>query len=177
LDGGKVVFLRIYFFKKFKIFKPPIFDFFSGVKFIQSGTVLLKKVHRIFASSFYCVTNIPLHLLKHYLVSLLHNMYPDKKVIVWAHNRHIDRTSPIGNPYKWLGHYISEKFGAKSFHIGLFAKSGETYEWLTKTNKPFINNKADDVENLSTIFPISFLLLSSKRKTYNWMKKNCMVMN
>jgi erythromycin esterase len=102
---------------------------------------------------------------------LMNEVYPNKKVIVWAHNGHIDRHSPIGNPYKWMGHYISEKFGTKSFHIGLFAKSGETYEWWTKTNKSFMNNKADDVENLSAISPITFLLLNSKSKTYPWMKK------
>ncbi|MBL7748661.1 MAG: hypothetical protein JNM19_14590, partial [Chitinophagaceae bacterium] len=63
------------------------------------------------------------------------------------------------------------RFGAKSFHIGLFAKTGETYEWWTKTNKSFNNDKPDDVENLSAISPISFLLMNSKSKTYSWMNK------
>jgi erythromycin esterase len=102
---------------------------------------------------------------------LMNEVYPNKKVIVWAHNGHTDRSSSIGNPYKWMGHYVSEKFGIKSFHIGLYAKTGQTYEWWTKTNKPFNNNKADDVENLSAITPITFLLLNSKSKTYTWTNK------
>lgn len=102
---------------------------------------------------------------------LMNEVYPNKKVIVWAHNGHIDRTSAIGNPYKWMGHYISERFGTKSFHIGLFAKTGETYEWWTKTNKSFNNDKPDDVENLSAIYPITFLLMNSRSKTYRWMNK------
>lgn len=101
---------------------------------------------------------------------LMNKVYPGKKVIVWAHNGHIDRKSANGNPYTWMGHYISRQFGDASFHIGLFAKEGETFEWWTKTNKPFNNKQANDVEQVSAIHPITFTFLKNK-KSCNWAGK------
>lgn len=99
---------------------------------------------------------------------LMDSVYPGKKVIIWAHNGHIGRTSAEGNPYKWLGQYISEKYKQQSYHIGLFAREGETFEWWTKSNKPFLNNQADDIEELSVYADRTFISLADAAKTCAW---------
>lgn len=104
---------------------------------------------------------------------LMETLYPNKKVIIWGHNGHIDKQSPIGNPYKWMGHYIHEKYKHQSYHIGLFAKQGETYEWWTKSIKPFDNDQPDDIEKILSAndFTIGFLDIASsmKRKGGKWL--------
>ncbi|MBL7728952.1 MAG: erythromycin esterase family protein, partial [Dinghuibacter sp.] len=102
---------------------------------------------------------------------LMNEIYPGKKVVVWAHNGHIDRQSAMGNPYTWMGHFIGRKMGSSSMHIGLFAREGETFEWWTKTNKPFNNNQPNDVEQLSAIYPITFTVLNNKQKNCSWAGK------
>ncbi|MGB4773207.1 MAG: erythromycin esterase family protein [Chitinophagaceae bacterium] len=99
---------------------------------------------------------------------LMDSVYPGKKIIIWAHNGHIGRTSSEGNPNKWMGQYISEKYKEKSYHIGLFAREGETFEWWTKSNKPFLNNKPDDIEELSAFEDRTFISLAEASKTCVW---------
>lgn len=99
---------------------------------------------------------------------LMDSVYPGKKVIIWAHNGHIGRTSAEGNPYTWMGQFISEKYKQQSYHIGLFAREGETFEWWTKTNKPFLNNKVDDIEELSAYKDRTFISLAEASKTCAW---------
>ena len=99
---------------------------------------------------------------------LMDSLYPGKKVVIWAHNGHIGKTSVEGNPYKWLGQFVNEKYRQQSYHIGLFAKEGETYEWWTKSNKAFLNDKADDIEMLSSFADITFVSLRDAAKSCNW---------
>lgn len=101
---------------------------------------------------------------------LMDKIYPGKKVIVWAHNGHIGKKSPENNPYTWLGEFINKRFAGSSYHIGLFAQKGETYEWWTKTNKAFNNNKSDDIEKLSGIYANTFVHFN-RNKTCNWANK------
>lgn len=103
---------------------------------------------------------------------LMDEIYPNQKFIIWGHNGHIDKKSPDQNPYKWMGHFVRERFGKDAFHIGLFAKEGETFEWWTKTNKSFQNNKADDLENLAAIHPVSFIQFNPKSKNCSWAAKS-----
>lgn len=104
---------------------------------------------------------------------LMEKLYPNKKVIIWGHNGHIDKQSPIGNPYKWMGHYIHEKYKLQSYHLGLFAKQGETYEWWTKSVKPFDNDQPDDIEKILSArgFNVGFIDIASasKRKAGKWL--------
>ncbi|MBX7182296.1 MAG: erythromycin esterase family protein [Bacteroidia bacterium] len=86
----------------------------------------------------------------------LQQFYPNKKVILWAHNGHIDKTSPAGNPYKWLGHYIKERMMDASYHLGLFAQQGETYEWWTRSTKILDKPGNSDIETLYSHYPITF---------------------
>jgi erythromycin esterase len=99
---------------------------------------------------------------------LMDTVYPGKKIIIWAHNGHIGRTSSEGNPNKWMGQYISEKYREMSYHIGLFAREGDTFEWWTKSNKPFLNNKPDDIEELSAYADRTFISLAEASKTCVW---------
>lgn len=101
---------------------------------------------------------------------LMDEIYPNKKVIVWAHNGHIGKKSTIGNPYKWLGQYVRERFGKSAFHIGLFAREGETFEWWTKTTKPFNNNQSNDIENLSAVFENTFIGFGNSKRC-SWATK------
>ncbi len=95
-------------------------------------------------------------LMAENLFWLMRNLIPNKKIILWAHNGHIDKKPSIGNPYKWLGNYVKEYFMDASYHIGLFAQKGETYEWWTKTSKPFDNSGLGQVENHFSFSKISF---------------------
>lgn len=99
---------------------------------------------------------------------LIQQQYPGKKVIVWAHNGHIDRKSAAGNLYKWLGHYVSERFGKSSYHIGLFSQRGQTYEWWTRTNRELNNTAKDDLEQLADYYPITYIHLNGLNKTCDW---------
>lgn len=102
---------------------------------------------------------------------LMDEIYPNQKFIIWGHNGHIDKKSPDGNPYKWMGHFVRERFGKAAFHIGLFAKEGETFEWWTKTNKAFHHNQPDDLENRAAIYPISFIQFNNKSKNCSWSRQ------
>lgn len=86
----------------------------------------------------------------------LQHFYPNKKVILWAHNGHIDKSSATGNPYKWLGHFIKEKMMDASYHLGLFAQQGETYEWWTQSTKILEKPGESDVETIYSYHPVSF---------------------
>lgn len=99
---------------------------------------------------------------------LMQQQYPGKKVIVWAHNGHIDRKASDGNPYKWLGHYVSARFGKASYHIGLFSQRGQTYEWWTKTNRELNNTAADDLEQLADYYPITYIHFNGLNKSCDW---------
>ena len=98
-------------------------------------------------------------LMAQNLFWLMDTLYPGSKFIIWAHNGHIDKGGVTGTTQKWMGHYIRERFGDKSYHIGLFAQEGSTYEWWTRTNKTFNNNKPDDIEHYFTRYPLSFMNL------------------
>lgn len=95
-------------------------------------------------------------LMAENLFWLMRNMIPNKKIILWAHNGHIDKSPSIGNPYKWLGNYVKEYFMEASYQIGLFAQKGETYEWWTKSSKSFDNSGLGQVENHYSFSKISF---------------------
>jgi len=68
------------------------------------------------------------------LDALLDRIYPGKKVMVWAHNAHIqhDRASliPDGPPqeigaFNSMGHFVDERRGSELYTIGLFMYRGK----------------------------------------------------
>ena len=64
---------------------------------------------------------------------LLNTLYPDKKIIVWAHNGHIAKEGPAINNNISIGSYLPKYIKDRSFVIGLYATDGE-FAW--GRNKP-----------------------------------------
>jgi len=59
---------------------------------------------------------------------LINNIYPNKKVMIWAHNAHIEQRPMFENSFKWMGHFLHEKYGEDYYALGLFAQSGKVYQ-------------------------------------------------
>ena len=69
--------------------------------------------------------------------------YKDKKVLIWGHNGHIERSS-IVDDIDWMGHYLSDKFGSDYYSLGIFARKGQIMtQW---------NNKVSDFDLSDTTF-------------------------
>ncbi|MCJ8289076.1 MAG: erythromycin esterase family protein [Crocinitomicaceae bacterium] len=49
--------------------------------------------------------------------------YPNKKIIIWAQNSHVENKSNSSS-VKWMGHYLKEKYGAKYYSVGAIVYSG-----------------------------------------------------
>jgi erythromycin esterase len=77
---------------------------------------------------------------------LMDSLYPGKKIIVWAHNGHIGKNGTVGNTNIWMGERLRKQLGAQTYHIGLFAREGRYYEWWTKLEKIFLQNKSRQLE-------------------------------
>ncbi|HEX7238983.1 MAG TPA: erythromycin esterase family protein [Longimicrobiaceae bacterium] len=58
---------------------------------------------------------------------LLQQMYPGKKVIVWAHNFHIRHGATVGTPpgYETMGVWVSQRHRAELYTIALYAYRGK----------------------------------------------------
>lgn len=96
---------------------------------------------------------------------LTNEIFPNKKIIIWAHNTHIDKggTDALN---KSMGFYINREMKNESYHIGLYAKTGELYWWWTKDTRSFNNNLLNDIETFADKFPISFLDISKPCKEF-----------
>ena len=59
---------------------------------------------------------------------LADRMYPGKKIMLWAHNAHIerDRAAVSGDELSWtnMGHWLAQRYGATYFALGLFMYQG-----------------------------------------------------
>ncbi len=59
---------------------------------------------------------------------LADRMYPGKKIIVWAHNAHVqrDRSAVRGDKLRWtnMGHWLAQRYGGSLYTIGLFMYQG-----------------------------------------------------
>jgi erythromycin esterase len=55
---------------------------------------------------------------------LMHEVYPDKKFIIWAHNGHVEKDASEGGSGKWMGHYLRDTLKQDYYSIGLFAYEG-----------------------------------------------------
>lgn len=102
--------------------------------------------------------------------------YPNEKCVVWAANGHIirnddelkgDRTAWSG--IKKLGDHIHEKYGTKSYSIGVTAYQGKTADWFDEESE-FVNIKSlgrnsleYKLQNFEHLF-VNLKLLESKLK-------------
>jgi len=97
---------------------------------------------------------------------LANEIFPNKKIIIWGHNTHIDKggTDALN---KSMGFYINRKMKKEVYHIGFYAKTGELYWWWTKDIRTFNNNQLNDIETFADKYPITFLDISKNCKEVN----------
>lgn len=90
------------------------------------------------------------------LVWLSEEIYPGKKIVVWGHNTHIDKggTEALN---KSMGYYVNQQLPESTYHIGLYAKTGELYWWWDKQTRSYNNTQDNDIETIADVFPITFL--------------------
>ncbi|MFT5890115.1 MAG: erythromycin esterase [Dokdonia sp.] len=106
-------------------------------------------------------------LMAENLIWLLEEVYPDKKIIVWAHNGHVEKNSAEGYNLKLMGHYLKENYKADYYSVGLFTYEGDIYQFWTGDTIPFKNNDSTAIEKrfFNTHKEISFLDLSEIQQT------------
>lgn len=63
--------------------------------------------------------------------------YPEKKIILWGHNGHIEKSPGEGDNIKWMGHFLAEEFGDEYYAMGIYCKKGDIFAHWKKTNQPF----------------------------------------
>jgi erythromycin esterase len=98
-------------------------------------------------------------------------IFPDKKIIVWAHNYHISKYNDIK---RVMGAYLSEEIKNISYGIGLYMYSGEN----ALNDKTVVNVRRPTRRSLESImlqsgYKISFLDISTEKKydENNWLYK------
>ncbi|MDA1478056.1 erythromycin esterase family protein [Bacillus changyiensis] len=90
------------------------------------------------------------------------NMYPDEKVIIWAHNGHIAKNIKNIIGFRSIGSYLPESIKTQSYRIGMFMYEGSA----AHNNREVYEVKKPPQHSIeqymaSTHLPISFLDLTS----------------
>lgn len=101
---------------------------------------------------------------------LMSDIFKDKKIIIWAHNAHIENTGLVNRNMKWMGHYLKETLENDYYSLGLFAYEGKTYKHWTRTYENFKHKDSSFIEHklVSTGKEIVYLNLCSKEpNTFN----------
>lgn len=80
------------------------------------------------------------------LIWLLEEFYPDKKVIIWGHNGHIQKGKVGNSNTKWMGQLLKETYGDSYYSLGIFAYKGNFYNSWTKESFPFENADSTFIE-------------------------------
>ena len=76
-------------------------------------------------------------LMAQNVIQQIKTEYPNKKIIIWGHNGHIEKISGEGDNIKWMGHFLAEEFGKDYYALGIYCKKGGVFTHWNKTNKPF----------------------------------------
>ena len=78
---------------------------------------------------------------------IVENLYPNKKIIVWGYNGHIQKGASNGyQETKMMGQYLKKAFGDSYFSIGLFAYEGKAYQHWTNESINFKNSDSTSIE-------------------------------
>jgi erythromycin esterase len=98
---------------------------------------------------------------------LLTEVYANKKVIIWAHNSHTEKSGVENGYIKKMGQYLREQHLNNYYTIGLFAYSGVAYQFWTRKTIPLDQADSSFIEHrlISTGKHTPFLDLSLIRKT------------
>ena len=81
---------------------------------------------------------------------MLDVLYPNKKIIVWAHNGHIAKEGPNINNKISIGTYFPDRLKRLSYVIGLYATDGEFSWGMNQPQK--ITLKEGSLENIYSGF-------------------------
>ncbi|MDP5158068.1 MAG: erythromycin esterase family protein [Flaviramulus sp.] len=100
---------------------------------------------------------------------LLKEVYPNKKVIIWAHNGHVEKGAMENGYMKTMGQFLKEQHPKDYYTIGLFANSGVSYQFWTKSTIPIEPTDSTFIEHrlISSGKNTPFLDLSRHVKTNN----------
>jgi len=71
---------------------------------------------------------------------LLENPYNQQKIILWAHNAHIQEAGINGDSSKLMGQLLADEYGDDYVSIGLFAYQGRMYQHWTRDTVSFENS-------------------------------------
>lgn len=100
------------------------------IKMIESKVQVLSTSNNKSDSNFFITNNERDSLMAFNLEYLKDSLYPNQKIIVWAHNAHISKIS--ANKYLngggAIGSFLSEETKKESYVIGLYSVSG-SYSW------------------------------------------------
>jgi len=106
------------------------------------------------------------------LIWLAEQMYPNEKIIVWAHNSHIDKNST--SSARFMGKVLSDHFGSNMYVIGLYMVNGNTAlnnRSIITVEKPLKNSLEDLLSDRG--FKTAFIetkdeVFDDDIKTYHW---------
>ena len=76
-------------------------------------------------------------LMAQNVINQIKTEYPEKKIILWGHNGHIEKSAGEGDNIKWMGHFLAEAFGDNYYAMGIYCKKGDIFAHWKKTNQPF----------------------------------------
>lgn len=120
-------------------------------------------------------------LMAQNFIWLAEHVYPDKKIILWAHNAHVQKgeagwTNPDGVRPKLQGELLDKYFGEENYVIGLFSIRGESYQHWTQSYISFDHRDKDhlaeykfkDLEGQIHYLPLSQI---SKNRENKWLFK------
>ena len=99
---------------------------------------------------------------------LMNDAYPNKKVILWAHNSHIERQTAHVNGFKWMGHLLAEKYEEDYYALGLFSRYGNSYMHWQDTTITFENRESGMLENLDLFNSDSLSFVDFHSNNYQW---------
>lgn len=126
-------------------------------------------------------SNIRDELMAKNLIWLAEHVYPHKKIILWAHNGHVQKgeaswTNPDGVKPRLQGELLDKYFGNENYVIGIFSIRGETYQHWTQSYISFDHRDKDHLAEYKfkdLAGQIHYLPLSqiSKTKANKWLFK------
>jgi erythromycin esterase len=80
------------------------------------------------------------------LMWIIQELYPNKKVVIWGHNAHIQKGKLANSNIKWMGQLLKEEFKDQYYALGLFAYQGNVYQQWTKETIPFERSDSTSIE-------------------------------
>ena len=98
------------------------------------------------------------------LTWLAEKMYPNEKIIVWAHNSHIDKNS--SSAARFMGKVATEHFGEQLYAVGLYMVNGTT----ALNNRAIISIKkpsSNSLEGLLAASGFKTAFINTKDESFN----------